>query len=84
MPTVPARVRFVKVATPELAATPPEACEPPSVLLPEAVTVTVAELEVTTLPPASSTLTIGCVPSEAPQAPPTGCVVMASLLAAPR
>ena len=47
------------------------------------VTVTVAELEVTTLPPASSTLTIGCVPSEAPQAPPTGCVVMAILLAAP-
>ena len=44
---------------------------------------TVAELEVTTLPAESSTLTTGCVPSWAPLGPPAGCVVMASLLAAP-
>jgi two-component system OmpR family sensor kinase len=45
--------------------------------------VIVALLVVTTLPAESSTLTTGWVPSRAPLGPPTGGVVIASLLAAP-
>ena len=72
----------MKVATPLVAARPP-AWVPPTVLPVDEVTVITALLPVTTLPPESSTLTIGWVASEAPQGPPTGAVVMASLLAAP-
>ena len=82
MLTVPARVRFVKVATPLIAASP-VAWLPPMVLVPEDVTVIKALLVVTMLPATSSTFTTGAVVRRAALAPPTGCVMIASLLPAP-
>ena len=75
----PLNVRSVKVATPLLVT---RGRVPPSV--PEVeVTPTEAVALVTVLPPLSTTLTTGCVASCAPEAPPTGCVDIARLVAAP-
>ena len=46
-------------------------------------TVIVADDVVTTLLPASSNFTTGCVASEAPAVAPTGCVVIDNWVAAP-
>ena len=73
-----------KVATPETAAlglavhdsTPPPGFVP-------IANVMLATDDVTVFPPASCTLTTGCVAHAVPPVPPPGCVVNASCAAAP-
>ena len=68
MEAVPAKVRSVNVATPFTAFT----TFVPLNIPPLADTVTATVDDVTTLSPLSSTLTIGCVESNAPAVSPTG------------
>ena len=70
------------MATP-LVAFRPAAWLPPIVLPAEEVTVMVAPLLVTTLPWASCTRTTGSVASTPALGPPTGCLLIASLVAGP-
>ena len=85
MPFTPLRFRPEKVAAPEekVPEVPPAAMEP---LAPEAMDALAVPvlIEVTTLPPESSTLTTGWVARAAPEfAVLEGWVVMASWVAAP-
>ena len=77
-------LQLAKVATPLEAATGlvAQASVPPPGFVPIA-SVTLLESVVTTLPPASSTLTTGCVPKAIPPVEPDGCVVNASCAAGP-
>ncbi len=80
---MPVRVTFANVTTPLAAVTvvvPPSVPPAPDWI---AIVTCVVLSVVTVLPSASSTRTTGCVASTAPLAPPTGCVVIASCVAAP-
>ena len=76
---VPAKVRSENVTTP---ATAFLVTLPPSVP-PLAVTSTASVDDVTTLSPASSTLTMGCVARSAPALEPTGCRVICTCVGSP-
>src|SRR5579862_3615511 len=68
--------RFVKVATPAIAATVAEPWSDPLPLLIAAVTLIVESAPlVTVLPNASSTVTTGWEPNAEPAVAPAGCVV---------
>jgi hypothetical protein len=84
--TEPPYVRFVNVATPELATTPELACAPPNSATDADTAIdadTTADEAVTTLPPESCTCTTGCVTKLAPTAPATGSVASTNRDATP-
>ena len=82
MPTLPASVNPLNVATPATALT---VVVPPSVPpVPDWIaTVTAVVASDTVLPCPSLIVTTGCVVSAAPEAPPAGAVVSASVVAPP-
>jgi hypothetical protein len=80
VPTVPAKLQFVTLTTPETALSPEHEASVP----PDALRVIVVEALVTTLPAESSTFTTGCVERTAPEAPAVGWVVKTSLATVPK
>jgi hypothetical protein len=79
VPTVPAKVQFATLTTPETALSPEHEANVP----PEAFSVIVVEALVTTLPAESSTFTTGCVERTAPEAPEAGWMRKTNFVALP-